>query len=52
MSCGLGPCVNSAERGGKGCYLCDVVAKLPQQEKRQRDEVFQEKKPVKKKGKK
>lgn len=28
--CGFGPCRNSLERGGKGCRLCDVIAKLPQ----------------------
>lgn len=29
-SCALGPCDDSVERGGKGCYLCDTVAKLKQ----------------------
>lgn len=28
--CGFGPCVRSRERGGPGCHLCDVTAKLPQ----------------------
>lgn len=28
--CGFGPCRNSRERGGPGCYLCDEVAHLPQ----------------------
>jgi hypothetical protein len=28
--CGFGPCRNSIERGGQGCRLCDVIAKLPQ----------------------
>jgi hypothetical protein len=28
--CGFGPCRNSRDRGGDGCYLCDVVAHLPQ----------------------
>jgi hypothetical protein len=25
--CAFGPCDNSIEKGGKGCYLCDKVAK-------------------------
>ena len=29
--CGFGPCVNSLERGGGSCLLCDVIAHLPQQ---------------------
>lgn len=28
--CGFGPCLDSLERGGRGCTLCDVTAKLPQ----------------------
>jgi hypothetical protein len=28
--CGFGPCRHSRERGGRGCHLCDVTAKLPQ----------------------
>ena len=28
--CAFGPCLNSSERGGRGCHLCDVIAKLPQ----------------------
>jgi hypothetical protein len=28
--CANGPCDNSKRRGGRGCYLCDVVALLPQ----------------------
>ncbi len=28
--CGFGPCLASRERGGRGCTLCDVIAKLPQ----------------------
>ena len=31
IGCAFGPCVHSRERGGAGCKLCDVVAKLPQQ---------------------
>jgi len=31
--CAFGPCDNSKENGGAGCYLCDVIAKLPQQVK-------------------
>lgn len=26
--CAMGPCDDSVENGGKGCYLCDVVAKI------------------------
>jgi hypothetical protein len=26
--CGFGPCRNSLERGGAGCRLCDVIAKI------------------------
>jgi hypothetical protein len=26
----LGGCADSTANGGAGCYLCDVVAKLPQ----------------------
>jgi hypothetical protein len=26
----LGGCEDSAANGGSGCYLCDVIAKLPQ----------------------
>jgi hypothetical protein len=32
--CGFGPCRDSRERGGAGCYLCDVIAKLPQPARR------------------
>jgi len=28
--CGFGPCLDSRERGGRGCRLCDVIARLPQ----------------------
>lgn len=28
--CGFGPCINSRERDGTGCDLCDRVAHLPQ----------------------
>ena len=28
--CAFGPCNNSAQVGGAGCYLCDVIARLPQ----------------------
>lgn len=28
--CAFGPCLEAIERGGRGCYLCDVIAKLPQ----------------------
>lgn len=28
--CGFGPCLDSLERGGRGCYLCDTIAKLEQ----------------------
>lgn len=28
--CGFGPCLNSLERGGRGCYLCDTIARLEQ----------------------
>lgn len=28
--CGFGPCLDSIERGGRGCYLCDTIAKLEQ----------------------
>lgn len=28
--CAFGPCDNSVAMGGAGCYLCDVVSKLPQ----------------------
>ena len=28
--CGFGPCSSSRARGGAGCYLCDVIAALPQ----------------------
>jgi hypothetical protein len=28
--CGFGPCLSSIERGGRGCYLCDTIAKLEQ----------------------
>jgi hypothetical protein len=31
--CGFGPCLDSRERGGAGCRLCDVIAKLPQPER-------------------
>ena len=31
IGCAFGPCIYSRERGGAGCKLCDVVAKLPQQ---------------------
>lgn len=27
--CGFGPCVDSLERGGAGCDLCDRVAHIP-----------------------
>lgn len=32
--CGFGPCLDSRERGGRGCYLCDTIATLPQPIKR------------------
>jgi hypothetical protein len=35
--CALGTCVLSKALGGPGCYLCDVVAKLPQPKKLSRD---------------
>ncbi len=28
--CAFGPCSSSSARGGAGCHLCDVIAKLPQ----------------------
>lgn len=28
--CGFGPCLDSIERGGRGCYLCDTIARLAQ----------------------
>ena len=28
--CGFGPCLDSRARGGRGCYLCDTIAELPQ----------------------
>jgi hypothetical protein len=28
--CALGPCDRSKAKGGPGCYLCDVIAQLPQ----------------------
>ena len=28
--CANGPCDDSIDRGGTGCRLCDVAAKLPQ----------------------
>ena len=28
--CAFGPCDRSTAAGGPGCYLCDVVAALPQ----------------------
>lgn len=28
--CGFGPCLESLERGGSGCYLCDTIARLAQ----------------------
>jgi hypothetical protein len=28
--CGFGPCLDSRERGGRGCYLCDTIARLEQ----------------------
>ena len=28
--CATGPCDRSERRGGAGCYLCDVIAQLPQ----------------------
>lgn len=28
--CAFGPCLDSIERGGRGCYLCDTIARLPQ----------------------
>jgi len=31
--CAFGPCRDSRERGGAGCHLCDVIAKLPQPQK-------------------
>lgn len=38
-SCCFGPCDASAARGGKGCDLCDRVAKIPQPKRREaRDE--------------
>lgn len=30
IGCAMGACVLSTERGGPGCHLCDVTAKLPQ----------------------
>jgi hypothetical protein len=32
IGCALGPCIHSRERGGTGCKLCDVTAKLPQRQ--------------------
>jgi hypothetical protein len=34
--CGFGPCLDSIERGGCGCYLCDTVARLEQPAARRR----------------
>lgn len=34
--CGFGPCLDSIERGGRGCYLCDTIAKLEQPAARRR----------------
>ena len=28
--CACGPCNDSAQVGGPGCHLCDVIAMLPQ----------------------
>lgn len=28
--CAFGPCNDSAQVGGPGCHLCDVIARLPQ----------------------
>jgi len=28
--CAWGPCDRSKDHGGEGCYLCDVIARLPQ----------------------
>jgi hypothetical protein len=28
--CAFGPCNDSAQVGGPGCYLCDVISMLPQ----------------------
>lgn len=53
MSCGFGPCERSLERGGKGCDLCDRVAKLPQPRDHptRRGELMEERKqPKRKKG--
>ena len=32
--CAFGPCLASSSRGGAGCHLCDVIAKLPQPARR------------------
>ncbi len=32
--CAFGPCSSSRARGGEGCYLCDVIATLPQPTRR------------------
>ena len=34
--CGFGPCLSSLERGGRGCYLCDTIARLEQPRTRSR----------------
>ena len=28
IGCAMGPCIHSEQRGGWGCYLCDIIAKL------------------------
>ena len=35
--CGFGPCDNSREMGGAGCYLCDTISHLPQPKFKARD---------------
>lgn len=50
-SCAIGPCARSRERGGDGCYLCDTVAKLPQQKVRSSSDIQRnDHKPKVKKG--
>lgn len=44
--CAFGNCENASENGGKGCHMCDVVAKLPQPKFRSKgalveDDVFE-----------
>ena len=38
IGCAVGPCIDSAQRDGLGCTLCDKVAKLPQPFFRKSDE--------------